>query len=50
VEAVFPAYVFIQLNLASNWRALLASLGVSRLVSFNGSPQFSAEPTKTIQR
>ena len=38
VEAVFPGYVFIQLNPASNWRALHATRGVSRLVSFNGSP------------
>ncbi|TFH72277.1 transcription/translation regulatory transformer protein RfaH [Gammaproteobacteria bacterium LSUCC0112] len=38
VEAVFPGYVFIRLNPASNWRALHATRGVSRLVSFNGSP------------
>lgn len=38
VEAVFPGYVFIQLNPDSNWRALHATRGVSRLVSFNGSP------------
>ena len=38
-EAVFPGYVFIQLNQASNWRALHATRGVSRLVGFNGNPQ-----------
>ena len=37
-EAVFPGYVFIQLSPNSNWRALHATRGVSRLVSFNGSP------------
>lgn len=37
-EAVFPGYVFIQLNFNCNWRALHATRGVSRLVSFNGSP------------
>ena len=38
VEAVFTGYVFIQLNPASNWRALHASRDVSRLVCFNGRP------------
>jgi transcriptional antiterminator RfaH len=38
VEPVFPGYLFIQLNPDSNWRALHATRGVSRLVSFNGSP------------
>jgi transcriptional antiterminator RfaH len=38
VEALFPGYMFIQLNPSSNWRALQATRGVSRLVSFNGSP------------
>lgn len=37
-EALFPGYVFIQLNDESNWRALRATRGVSRVVSFNGAP------------
>ena len=43
VEALFPGYVFIQLNPDSNWRALQATRGVSRLVSFNGSPHIVAD-------
>lgn len=37
-EAVFPGYVFIQLDINSDWRALQATRGVSRTVSFNGLP------------
>tara|TARA_R110002072_G_scaffold1559_3_gene12902 strand:- start:36239 stop:36727 length:489 start_codon:yes stop_codon:yes gene_type:complete len=37
-EAVFPGYLFIQLTPHSDWRALQATRGVSRLVSFNDLP------------
>ena len=37
-DALFPGYVFIRLNEESNWRALRATRGVSRIVSFNGAP------------
>jgi transcriptional antiterminator RfaH len=37
-EAVFPGYLFIQLAPHSDWRALQATRGVSRLVSFNDAP------------
>ena len=37
-EAVFPGYLFIQLTPHSDWRALQATRGVSRLVSFNDEP------------
>ena len=37
-EAVFPGYLFILLAPHSNWRALQATRGVSRLVSFNDAP------------
>jgi len=37
-EAVFPGYAFIQLDTSSDWRALQATRGVSRVVSFNGLP------------
>jgi transcriptional antiterminator RfaH len=37
-EALFPGYLFIQLSGESDWRALHSTRGVSRLVSFNGSP------------
>lgn len=38
IEALFPGYLFIRLHPASNWRAMHATRGVSRLVSFDGSP------------
>ncbi|WP_419176991.1 transcription termination/antitermination protein NusG, partial [Desulfosediminicola sp.] len=38
-EVLFPGYLFIKLNLESNWRALRATRGVSRVVGFNGMPQ-----------
>jgi len=37
-EAVFPGYLFIQLAPHSDWRALHATRGVSRLVRFNDAP------------
>jgi len=37
-EPLFPGYVFVRLDAHSNWRALHATRGVSRLVSFSGSP------------
>jgi len=37
-EAVFPGYLFVQLDSHSDWRALQATRGVSRLVSFNDTP------------
>lgn len=37
-EAVFPGYLFIQLTPRSDWRALHATRGVSRLVCFNNAP------------
>jgi len=37
-EALFPGYLFIKLGQESNWRAMSATRGVSRAVSFNGSP------------
>jgi transcriptional antiterminator RfaH len=37
-EALFPGYVFIQLDSQSNWRALRATKGVSRLVGFGERP------------
>lgn len=37
-EVVFPGYLFIQLAPHSDWRALHATRGVSRLVSFNNEP------------
>ncbi|MEX0740628.1 MAG: transcription/translation regulatory transformer protein RfaH [Pseudohongiella sp.] len=37
-EALFPGYLFIELNSTSDWRALYATRGVCRLVSFNGQP------------
>lgn len=37
-EALFPGYAFIRLSDESNWRALRATRGVSRVVSFNGAP------------
>jgi transcriptional antiterminator RfaH len=37
-EALFPGYLFIRLGTQSNWRALQATRGVSRIVSFNGLP------------
>ena len=37
-EPVFPGYLFIQLDAHSNWQALRATRGVSRIVSFNGMP------------
>ncbi len=38
-EVLFPGYLFIKLNLESNWRSLRATRGVSKVVSFNGMPQ-----------
>jgi transcriptional antiterminator RfaH len=38
IEALFPGYLFIQLSSDSDWRALYATRGVSRLVNFNGQP------------
>ncbi|OFE11743.1 hypothetical protein PHACT_00050 [Pseudohongiella acticola] len=38
IEALFPGYLFIQLDDDSDWRALHATRGISRLVSFNGRP------------
>jgi transcriptional antiterminator RfaH len=38
-EAVFPGYIFIQLDAHANWSVLRSTRGVCRLVSFNGSPQ-----------
>ncbi len=38
-EPLFPGYVFVRLDEQSNWRALQATRGVTRLVSFNGRPQ-----------
>ena len=37
-EALFPGYVFIRLGEDSNWPAVRATRGVSRLVSFTGAP------------
>ena len=37
-ETLFPGYLFIKLGLESNWQALRATRGVSRVVSFNGVP------------
>ena len=37
-EAVFPGYLFIQLDPHSNWRALHGTRGVGKVVSFNGCP------------
>ncbi len=37
-EPLFPNYLFIQLNKASNWQALRSTRGVSRVISFNGAP------------
>ena len=37
-EALFPGYVFIQLDSQSNWRALRATKGVSRVVGFGDRP------------
>ncbi len=39
VEPLFPGYVFVQLDEQSNWGALRATRGVTRVVSFNGRPQ-----------
>ncbi len=38
IEILFPGYLFIRLNEASDWRALHATRGVSRLISFNDQP------------
>ncbi|MDP2127612.1 MAG: transcription/translation regulatory transformer protein RfaH [Pseudohongiella sp.] len=38
-EPLFPGYVFVQLDEFSSWRSLQATRGVTRIVSFNGSPQ-----------
>lgn len=38
IEALFLGYLFVQLNEFSDWRALSATRGVSRVVSFNGRP------------
>jgi transcriptional antiterminator RfaH len=38
VEALFPGYLFIQLNELSDWRALSSTRGVNKVVSFNGRP------------
>ncbi|MBC54475.1 MAG: transcription/translation regulatory transformer protein RfaH [Gammaproteobacteria bacterium] len=38
-EAVFPGYLFIQLDPCSNWRALHGTRGVGKVVSFNGCPK-----------
>lgn len=46
-EPVFPGYVFIQLDDNSNWRAVQCTRGVSRLVSFNGSPH--VVPAELVQ-
>jgi transcriptional antiterminator RfaH len=37
-EALFPGYVFIKLHSQSNWRALTATKGVSRVVGFGERP------------
>lgn len=37
-EALFPGYVFVRLHQESNWQAIRATRGVSRVVSFNGAP------------
>lgn len=37
-EALFPGYVFINLSDESKWSALRSTRGVSKIVSFNGSP------------
>lgn len=37
-EPLFPGYLFICLYENSNWRALVSTRGVSRLVSFNDKP------------
>lgn len=37
-EKLFPGYVFIRLDETCDWRALNATRGVSRVVSFNGQP------------
>ncbi len=39
VEPLFPGYVFVQLDEQSNWGALRATRGVTKVVSFNGRPQ-----------
>lgn len=38
-EPLFPGYVFVHLDEQSNWRALQATRGVTKVVSFNGRPQ-----------
>ena len=38
-EAVFPGYLFIQLDPGSNWRALNSTRGVGKIISFNGCPR-----------
>jgi transcriptional antiterminator RfaH len=38
-EPLFPGYVFIHLDEQSNWSALRATRGVTKVVSFNGRPQ-----------
>lgn len=38
-EPLFPGYVFVKLGNTSNWRAVQATKGVTRIVSFNGKPQ-----------
>ncbi len=47
IEALFPGYLFINLNEDSNWRAIRATRGVSRVVSFTGAPYLV--PEKLIQ-
>jgi transcriptional antiterminator RfaH len=37
-EALFPGYAFINLSDESKWGALRSTRGVSRIVSFNGTP------------
>lgn len=37
-EALFPGYVFINLSDESKWSVLRSTRGVSKVVSFNGSP------------
>lgn len=36
-EPLFPGYLFIRLGPETNWRALRATRGVSRVVAFNGT-------------
>ncbi|MEX1197417.1 MAG: transcription/translation regulatory transformer protein RfaH [Pseudohongiellaceae bacterium] len=36
-EPLFPGYLFIQLGTQTNWRSLLSTRGVLKVVSFNGT-------------